>query len=362
MLTLVVNVNNGRTGKDANSILTSIHVFDPTLGCNSASFQPCSDRALSNLKSFVDSFRFYNINRGIPTGQAIAVGRYAEDVYYQGNPWYLNTLAVAELLYDALYVWRQQDSVTVSQISLSFFQDLLPNIATGTYAGNSATYTNIINAVSTYADDFLAKVEQYTPSDGSLAEQYSKNDGNPVGAKDLTWSYAAFLTATSRRAGIVPPTWANGTNLAVPGTCSATTAVGSYTSATKTTFPASQTPTDGVPTPTWTPAPCPTATAVDVTFEVRVRTQIGQTIKIAGDTSELGQWNTDRAVTLSAFSYTDADPVWKGTVRLPAGKQVAYKYINANSDGSVKWEGDPNRQYGVPKTCQRASMKSDTWR
>ncbi|KAG9257383.1 putative glucoamylase GMY1 [Emericellopsis atlantica] len=371
-----INVNDGRTGKDANSVLASIHLFDPTLGCNSATFQPCSDRALSNLKAYVDSFRFYSINSGIPTGKAIAVGRYAEDSYYQGNPWYLNTLAVAEQLYDALYVWKQQGSVTVSQTSLSFFRDLVPSIATGTYASNSATYTSIINAVSTYADGFIAKVQQYTPSDGSLAEQYSKSDGSPLSASDLTWSYAAFLTATSRRAGIVPPTWANGANMDVPGTCSATTAVGSYTSATKTSFPASQTPTDGVPSPTdgsptttdggptttESSAPCATATSVDVTFEVRVTTQYGQTIKIVGDASELGQWNTGNAVALSASSYTAADPVWKGTVTLPAGAQLAYKYINVATDGSVTWESDPNRQYTVPKTCETTATESDTWR
>ncbi|KAI6780390.1 Glucoamylase-like protein [Emericellopsis cladophorae] len=364
-----INVNDGRTGKDANSVLASIHLFDPTIGCNSATFQPCSDRALSNLKAVVDSFRFYGINNGIPTGRAIAVGRYAEDVYYQGNPWYLNTLAVAEQLYDALYVWKQQGSVTVSQTSLSFFRDLLPGIATGTYASNSATYTSIITAVSNYADGFVAKVQQYTPSDGSLAEQYSKFNGSPVGARDLTWSYAAFLTATSRRAGIVPPTWVKGANLNVPGTCSATTAVGSYTSATRTSFPPSQTPTDGVPsptnggpTPTGSPAPCTTATSVDVTFEVRVRTQFGQTIKIVGDASELGQWNTGNAVALSASSYTNANPVWKGTVTLPAGAQLAYKYINVGVDGSVTWESDPNRQYTVPKTCETTATEMETWR
>lgn len=33
----------------------------------------------------------YSINSGIAQGVAVAVGRYAEDTYYGGNPWYLNT-------------------------------------------------------------------------------------------------------------------------------------------------------------------------------------------------------------------------------------------------------------------------------
>jgi glucoamylase len=35
-----INQNNGRTGKDANTILGSIHVFDPTAGCDATTFQP----------------------------------------------------------------------------------------------------------------------------------------------------------------------------------------------------------------------------------------------------------------------------------------------------------------------------------
>lgn len=35
-----INVNNGRTGKDVNSILTSIHNFDPAGGCDANTFQP----------------------------------------------------------------------------------------------------------------------------------------------------------------------------------------------------------------------------------------------------------------------------------------------------------------------------------
>lgn len=42
----LVNANNGRTGKDTNTILSSISTFDASLGCDSTTFQPCSDKAL----------------------------------------------------------------------------------------------------------------------------------------------------------------------------------------------------------------------------------------------------------------------------------------------------------------------------
>lgn len=80
------NTGGGRSGIDSNTVLTSIHVFDPTAGCDAATFQPCSDVALSNLKVYVDSFRsIYPINSGIAANEAVATGRYPEDVYYGGN-------------------------------------------------------------------------------------------------------------------------------------------------------------------------------------------------------------------------------------------------------------------------------------
>lgn len=367
---LPVNVNDGRTGKDANSILASIHNFDPSIGCDAATFQPCSDKALANHKAVTDSFRSYNINKGIAQGTALAIGRYIEDVYYNGNPWYLTTLAAAEQLYDAVYVWKQKGSITVTDTSLSFFKDLVSSVSTGTYSSDSTTFKQIIDAVSTYADGYVSIVAKYVGPNGALAEQFSKNDGTPMSADDLTWSYAAFLSATERRAGIVPPTWANGAP-SVPNSCGSSTVAGSYTSATATSFPPSQTPKDGVPTPTGptptdggpttSPTSCATATSVDVTFEEVVKTEYGDTIKIVGSIDALGSWDTKKAISLSASDYTASNPLWKVTIPLKAGQAFEYKYINIKKDGSLVWERDPNRSYTVPKTCATKATKSDKW-
>ncbi|KAH7249790.1 Six-hairpin glycosidase-like protein [Fusarium redolens] len=368
-----INVNDGRTGKDANSILSSIHNFDPALSCDPATFQPCSDKALANHKAVTDSFRSWNINKGISQGSAVAVGRYVEDVYYNGNPWYLATLAAAEQLYDAIYVWKQQGSITVSDVSLSFFKDLVSGISTGTYASDSATFKSITDAVSKYADGYVAIVAKYVGTDGHLAEQFDKNDGHPLSATDLTWSYAAFLSAADRRAGVVSPSWA-GSVAAVPNQCGTNTVAGSYSLATATSFPASQTPKDGVPTPTGTQTStststsssststsCPIATSVAVTFEEVVTTNFGDTIKIVGNIAALGNWDTSKAIALSASDYTSSNPVWKATISLTAGQSIQYKYINVKKDGSLTWEKDPNRTYTVPKTCATKATKSDKW-
>ena len=184
-----INQNNGRSAKDANSLLGSIHTFDPTAACDDSTFQPCSDKALANHKVVTDSFRsIYVINSGIPEGSAIAVGRYPEDSYQGGNPWYINTLAAAELLYDALYQWQRLGTLTVTSTSLAFFRDFSPSIAIGTYSSSSTTYFTLTTAVRNYADGYMSIVEKYTPSDGGLAEQYSRADGTPLSAGDLTWS------------------------------------------------------------------------------------------------------------------------------------------------------------------------------
>ncbi|KAJ3509159.1 hypothetical protein NLJ89_g5372 [Agrocybe chaxingu] len=109
---MTANTGGGRSGRDANAMLSSNHNFDAAAVCDSVTFQPCSDKALSNLKVYVDSFRsIYAINSGIPSNAAVATGRYPEDSYYGGNPWYLTTTAVSEQLYNALTVWEQQGTL-----------------------------------------------------------------------------------------------------------------------------------------------------------------------------------------------------------------------------------------------------------
>ena len=131
----------------------------------------------------------------------------------------MTTTVVAEQLYDALYVWKQQGSLNVTGTSLAFFQQLVPSTAIGSYASTSATFTALTTAVKNYADGFLAVAAKYTPSNGALAEQYTRAAGVPISAKDLTWSYAAALTAISARKGVVPDSW-GAKGLTVPSTCS----------------------------------------------------------------------------------------------------------------------------------------------
>lgn len=155
---ILSNFGSSRSGKDANSLLGTIHTFDPEAACDDTTFQPCSSRALANHKVVTDSFRsIYSINSGIAAGQGVAVGRYPEDSYMNGgNPWFLCTFAAAEVLYDALYQWDKIGSITIDSTSLAFFKDVYSSAAVGNYSSSSTAYSSIVSAVKTYADGYLS--------------------------------------------------------------------------------------------------------------------------------------------------------------------------------------------------------------
>ncbi|TIA56047.1 extracellular glucoamylase protein [Aureobasidium pullulans] len=352
------NTGGGRSGKDANSILTSIHIFDPAASCDSITFQPCSDKALANHKVVTDSFRsIYNINKGIAQGSGVAVGRYPEDSYYNGNPWYLNTFAAAEQLYDAIYQWKKIGSISITSISLPFFKDVYSSATVGTYASSTTTFTSIVNAVQTYADSYMSIAQKYTPQSGALAEQYNRADGTPLSAADLTWSYAAFLTAYNARANVIPASW-GAASAKLPSSCSSGSASGPCAAATNTNWGNPGTPS----TPTTTGGACATPTAIAVTFNEQKTTAYGENIYIVGSIPALGNWNAANAIALSASKYTSSNPLWYVTLNFATGSSFNYKYIKKAADGSVTWESDPNRSYTVGGNCAGTATQNDSWR
>jgi glucoamylase len=316
---ITANTGGGRSGKDSNTILASIHTWDINAGCDAGTFQPCSDKALSNLKVYVDSFRsIYSINAGINSTSAVAVGRYPEDVYYNGNPWYLSTFAVAEQLYDALLTWDSVGSVNVTSTSLDFFRQFASSISTGTYLSDSSEYLQLTSAVKSFADGFVEIAAKYTPSNGGLSEQFDKGTGQPLSAADLTWSYASVLTAAASRGGVKASWGASG--LIVPSVC--------------------------VPNP---------GPQVTVTFNVNATTVFGENIFLAGSIDALEDWSTDNALLLNPANY----PTWSINVTLPANTYMQYKYIRKYIK-KVTWESDPDRELNTPGSGH--ITLDDTWR
>lgn len=76
----------------------------------------------------------------------------------------------------------------------------------------------------------------------------------------------------------------------------------------------------------------------------------------SGDIADLGDWDTDDAVALSATDYTTSDPLWAVTVDLTPESVVEYKFIVVDSSGTVTWEADPNHTLTVP--CSATTISS----
>jgi hypothetical protein len=134
------------------------------------------------------------------------------------QPWYLSTFAVAEQLYDAVIVWEQQQVINVTSTSLLFFRQFISDIGSGSYPASTSTYSTLLAAIKSFADGFVLVNAKYTPSDGGLAEQFNRDNGTPLSAKDLTWSYASALTAFAARGGFIPASW-GAAGLTVPSVC-----------------------------------------------------------------------------------------------------------------------------------------------
>ncbi len=128
---------------DSSVILAVNHAWLPGL-----SFGPTDPRVFKTYQAIANAFKnIYPINK---TGPGVAIGRYPEDQYYSGNPWFLLTNAIAEYLF--------------------------------TIGNNSE------------AQSFLERIKMHIDRDGRMSEQYSKANGYMLGARDLTWSYASVLT------------------------------------------------------------------------------------------------------------------------------------------------------------------------
>ncbi len=121
------------------------------------------ERVLLTLKKLEELFRAeYAINQG--GGQGIMFGRYKGDSYVSGGAYYFSTFGAAEFYYRL----AQADP------------------------GNRA-------APIEKGDAILSRIRDFIPAPGALSEQFDQTTGAQTSAKDLSWSYACFVTAWHAR-------------------------------------------------------------------------------------------------------------------------------------------------------------------
>jgi glucoamylase len=105
----------------------------------------------------------YLINRDRPPERAPAMGRYAGDVYFSGGAYYFSTLGAAELCFLA-----------------------------ASSSGDAQSWLK-------RGDAFLATVRAFTPPSGEMSEQFDQQTGAQTSARQLAWSYAAFISCIHTR-------------------------------------------------------------------------------------------------------------------------------------------------------------------
>jgi len=122
------------------------------------------------------------------------LGRYPADTYdgdvaepvLGGHPWALCTANFAELYYRLATEISTSRTVPYDDLSAPFFDQV--------GVGSSSTPAQAVTALDAAADAMLQAVV-YHSDNLELSEQFDGTSGYEKSVRDLTWSYAAFLSA-----------------------------------------------------------------------------------------------------------------------------------------------------------------------
>ncbi len=145
--------------------------------------------------------RQYLINRTRPVDCAPALGRYADDSYFSGGAYYFSTLGAAQFYFLLARAAAEGVEVAVTPDSRATLAALLraPAQSLAESALAAELRERLAEAALHRGDMFLAMARRYTPASRELSEQFDQNDGAPNSAKNLSWSYACFITAYAAR-------------------------------------------------------------------------------------------------------------------------------------------------------------------
>jgi glucoamylase len=164
-----------RSPKDLDIAVVLAAIHADSGGDRHSPRDPRMHATLERLAELFDAE--YAINHNRPPERGPAMGRYAGDRYFSGGAYYFATLGAAELCYRA---------------AAGF------SAAAG---GPPAMNRDTAREWFTKGEAYLATVRAFTPASGELSEQFDQRTGAQTSAKQLAWSYAAFISClTARRA------------------------------------------------------------------------------------------------------------------------------------------------------------------
>lgn len=250
-------------------------------------------------------------------------------LFTQGNPWYISTLAAGEQLYSALNTWNRAGALNITTVSLPFFTALVPSATVGTYLAGSSQYSTITGAIRTYADGFLATVQKYIGTNGALSEQYDKW----VELIILLWASANWFVLDllvnhfllEIWLGRTLPSWLHRTLELVRSlnhgdrTLSEPfvdlLVVRHQLPQVEMVLPSTLMLSQTLILERW----------VFLLFSLAELTPFLQNILLVGSIPQLGNWDTSKALPLSASKYTSSNNLWFVNVALPANTHFEYK-------------------------------------
>lgn len=181
---------------DASTILAVLHS-----GVKDFSYNHLDNRILRTVTALVSKFKeIYPINNEY---RGIGLGRYAEDVYFGGQPWFLLTSALSEFYYELALKNKKLKFIKITEMNKTFFQKTLGlNLKVGLYT-DVETLKLVNTKLLELGDDNLDRIRVHSGGTLQLDEQFSKYSGYMTGAPHLTWSYGAFLTAVNARLKLI---------------------------------------------------------------------------------------------------------------------------------------------------------------
>jgi glucoamylase len=144
----------------------------------------------------------YAINRELPADRGPAFGRYKGDVYFDGGAWYVTTLGFAEFCFRLAEAIAGGAALRVTEDNAEFFGALgyqPPRTAGEAVPLDGPGRHRVAASLLDKGDAVMATVQRYTPAGGELSEQFDQHSGEQRSAKNLSWSYAAFVTAFAAR-------------------------------------------------------------------------------------------------------------------------------------------------------------------
>ena len=125
------------------------------------------------------------------------IGRYNGDEYNgwsltsnTGHPWVVCTCGFAQLYYELAAAINTGTPVPTDPLATTFLNQI--NITSTTTAADAAS------ALQAAGDKMLQAV-LYHSNRYELSEQFDQTSGYEISVSDLTWSYAAFLSAVDAR-------------------------------------------------------------------------------------------------------------------------------------------------------------------